>query len=64
MTPPANTYTVAVADNHSHSVSQAGIPAASKLDAVLNAAQNWADQTSTFAALTTTDTWTITITQP
>jgi len=64
MTPPANTFTVTVADAHSHSVQQAGIPASSKLDAALSAMQVAQDEPSVYAALQTTDTWTITITQP
>ena len=64
MTPPTNTFTVTVADAHSHSVQQSGIPASSKLDAVLSAMQVAQDEPSVYSALLTTDTWTITITQP
>ena len=64
MTAPTNTFTVTVSDAHSHSVPQAGIPGSSKLDAVLSAMQVAVDEPATFAALVTTDTWTITITQP
>jgi len=64
MTPPTNTFTVTVADAHSHSVQQSGIPASSKLDAALSALQAAQDEPSVYTALVTTDTWTITITQP
>jgi len=64
MSSPTNTFTVTVADAHSHSVQQAGIPGSSKLDAVLSVMQVAQDETSAYAALVTTDTWTITITQP
>jgi len=62
--PTPNNYTVQVADNHSHSVSQAGIASASKLDAALSVMQNAIDYPAAFAALVTTDNWTITISQP
>jgi hypothetical protein len=62
--PPSNTYTVTIADAHSHSVSQSGIAAGSQLDALLTASQTFAAEAGTFAALVTTDTWTATITQP
>ena len=64
MPAPTNTFTVTVADAHAHSVQQAGIAGSSKLDAALSAVQVAVDQPATFAALLTTDTWTITITQP
>lgn len=64
MTPPANTYTVTIADAHSHSVTQAGVPAASKLDAVLSVMQDAVNEAPAYTALVATDTWTITITQP
>jgi hypothetical protein len=64
MAPPTNTFTVTVADAHSHSVSQSGIAGSSKLDATLSAMQAMVDQPSTFSAFVTTDTWTITVTQP
>jgi|GEM_PF-2376582 hypothetical protein len=64
MTPPTNTFTVTVADAHSHSVQQAGIPASSKLDAVLSAMQVAQNEPSVYAALQAGDTWTVTITQP
>ena len=64
MSAPTNTFTVTVADAHAHSVQQAGIPGSSKLDATLSAMQVAQDQPSTFSALVTTDTWTITVTQP
>jgi len=62
MPDPANNYSVTVADAHSHSVAQSGIPGSSKIDAALSALQALEDQT--LSTLVTTDTWTITITQP
>jgi hypothetical protein len=59
---PANNYSVTVADAHSHSVAQSGIPGGSKIDAALSALQALEDQT--LPTFVTTDTWTITITQP
>ena len=64
MTPPTNTFTVTIADAHSHSVPQSGIPASGKTDAALSALQAIQDQPNTLAALAVADTWTITITQP
>ena len=67
MTPPSNKFTVTIADAHSHSVAQSGVEAASKIDAALSVLQAASDQLSAsgpFAALLTTDTWTITVTQP
>ena len=64
MAPPTNTFTVTVADAHSHSVPQSGIAGSGKIDAVLSAVQALQDQPSALAALVVTDTWTITITQP
>jgi hypothetical protein len=67
MSTPTNTFTVAIADAHSHSVSQAAVPAINKLDAVLNVMQAAVDNPSaaaTYGTLVTTDTWTITVTQP
>ena len=64
MPPPANTYTVAIADAHAHSVSQAGIAGNSKLDAALSVLQNAVNEPGVYATFTTTDTWTITVTQP
>jgi hypothetical protein len=60
---PQNTYTVSAADAHSHTASQAGIPGASKADAILTWAQAIAEGSAT-AALVQSDTWTITVTQP
>jgi hypothetical protein len=66
--PPTNTFTVTIADAHAHSVPQSGVPAASKLEAVLDVCQQAVDQLSSpqspFASFVTTDTWTVTITQP
>ena len=64
MAPPTNTFTVTVADAHSHSVAQSGVAAANKLDACLSVMQNAVDQASAYSALLTADTWTITLTQP
>ena len=64
MSAPTNTFTVTVADAHAHSVQQSAIPGNSKLDAALSTLQVAQDQPNTFSALLTTDTWTITITQP
>lgn len=64
MPAPTNTFTVTIADAHSHNVQQSAIPGSSKLDAALSTLQVAQDQPSTFSALVATDTWTITITQP
>ena len=64
MPAPTNTFTVTIADAHSHSVQQSAIPGNSKLDATLSVLQVAQDQPGTFSALVTADTWTITITQP
>jgi hypothetical protein len=64
MPDPSNTYTVTVADAHTHSVQQAGIPGSSKLDAALSALQAAQDEPTAFSELTTADTRTITVTQP
>ncbi len=58
---PVNTYTVTIADAHSHSVSSSGIAARTKDQAALSVLQIAGQQLS---ALLATDTWTITITQP
>ena len=61
MTPPKNTYTVTLADQHSDTVQQSGVPANTHEDAVLNVLQtaptNW-------LKLNDGDTLTITVTQP
>ena len=61
-----NTYTVTIADAHSHSVSRSGIAGTSKLDALRSLVEAWANepQPLAFSTFTTTDTYTITITQP
>ena len=59
-----NTYTVTIADAHSHSVSQSGIAGTSKLDALRSVVEAWANEPQDFSTFTTTDTYTITITQP
>jgi hypothetical protein len=64
MSSPTNTFTVTIADAHAHSVQQAGIPGSSKLDAALSVMQAAQDEPGNFTALVTTDTWTVTITQP
>jgi hypothetical protein len=64
MPPITNTFTVQIADAHTHTVSQSGIAAASKLDAVLACAQTWQDNPNLLAGFTLTDTFTLTITQP
>jgi hypothetical protein len=67
MSIPTNTFTVAIADAHSHTVSQSAVPANNKLDAALNVLQTAVDNptaAATYGTLVTTDTWTITITQP
>jgi hypothetical protein len=58
---PVNTYTVTIADAHSNSVAFSGIFGRSKADALLSVAQI---DKQAIGALTTTDTWTVTITQP
>lgn len=64
MTPPSNTYTITIADAHSHSVELDKLPGSSKIDAVLNALQNVVIESAELSALTAGDTWTITVTQP
>ena len=67
MPPAVNTFTVTIADAHSHSVIQSAIPANSKLDAALSVLQAAGDELQSggpFSALLTADNWTITITQP
>jgi hypothetical protein len=61
MPTPTNTYTVTVADAHSHTVPSAAIPAATKQEAVRCV---FCEGDTLFSALTQTDTWTITVTQP
>jgi hypothetical protein len=58
---PTNTYTVTIADAHSHTVPQSGVPAATKQDAVRNVLN---EGDADFGVLVQTDTWTITVTQP
>ena len=70
MTAPTNTYTITIADAHSHSWQVAGTPGnggntvAGKLDALRGLLNGQADRTADFAAFTDTDTITITVTQP
>jgi len=65
MPPATNTYSVTVADAHSHSVGPvSAIPGNSRLDALLSYLQAVEDNQAPFAALLTTDPWTITVTQP
>jgi hypothetical protein len=64
MPPPTNTFTVTIADAHSHSVAQSGVAGSTKLDAALSVLQNAVEQPTAYAGFTTTDTWTITVTQP
>jgi hypothetical protein len=64
MPPATNSFTVTIADAHAHSVAESGVTASSKIDAALSVLEAAEDQQSAFAALLTTDTWTITITQP
>jgi hypothetical protein len=64
MSIPTNTFTVTIADAHSHSVANSGIAGSSKLDATLSALQAAVNEPSVYAAFVTTDTWTITVTQP
>lgn len=59
-----NTYTVTYADAHSHSFQVAGIPANSKQQAVSNLDAMLAAEPAALQTLVTTDTWTITVTQP
>ena len=59
-----NSYTVTYADAHSHTVQFAGIAANSKLQAVNIVAEMSLCEAAAFAALLTTDAWTITVTQP
>jgi hypothetical protein len=64
MTPPTNTFTVTFADAHSHQVVQSANPANSKIDALLNVLQAAENEPTAYASLVTTDTWTVTVTQP
>jgi hypothetical protein len=64
MPTPTNTFTVTIADAHSHSVVNSAIAGSSKLDATLSVMQAAVDEPSLYAAFVTTDTWTITVTQP
>ena len=73
MTPPTDTYTVTIADEHSHSVQIAGVPGSlslplnGKLQAALDAINGQlggATNAAQFAALNPADTLTITVTQP
>ena len=63
MSPVTNTFTVTFADSHSHSVPQSGVPGASKYDALLSVLQQ-AVSNQDLAAIVTTDTLTVTVTQP
>lgn len=58
-----NKYTITIADAHSHTVSIASVAAQSKIDALQNVLAHF-DETNRAKALTASDTWTITITQP
>ena len=49
MAPPTNTFTVTVADAHSHSVAQSGVAAVNKLDACLSSPKLRALQTAQLA---------------
>lgn len=69
--PPTNTFTITFSDAHSHSVQFAAIPGnvnagdGGKADALLNVLQEPSvSQGTALAALTSTDTLTVTITQP
>lgn len=62
MPPATNTFTVAVADAHSNTVSQGAIPANNKADALRSCFAGDVEQK--YAALTPGDTWTVTVTQP
>jgi len=64
MSIPTNTFTVTIADAHSHSVANSGIAASSKLDATLSAMQAAVNEPSVYSAFVTTDNWTLTVTQP
>ena len=57
-------HTITLADASSHTITQSGVVAEDKLTAALNALQAMQTQTSELAALVTTDTWTVTVTQP
>jgi hypothetical protein len=59
-----NNFTVTVADAHSHSIAQAGVPGEDRIDAALAVLQALADQEAAYAAFNTGDTWTISVTQP
>jgi len=64
MPTPTNTFTVTIADAHSHSVVNSAIAGSSKLDATLSVMQAAVNEPPVYAAFVTTDTWTITVTQP
>lgn len=63
MPPPTNTFTVTITDAHAHSITYGPIPAASKQDALLAAAQS-AQTAPDTAILVQADAWSATITQP
>jgi hypothetical protein len=58
---PTNTYTVSVQDQHSNTVAPTKIAAATKQEAIRDA---FTVGDAEWSALTQTDTWTITVTQP
>jgi len=60
----ANTFTVSTSDAHSHTVTESNIPASSQLDAIRQAADSGLDEPAAYSALLTTDTWTVTVSQP
>jgi hypothetical protein len=71
MTLPTNTYTVTFSDAHSHTVAYPAVPAAGgnimagKMDALRNVLLEAADNAGNIlSSFTTTDTLTVTITQP
>ena len=61
---PGPTYSVTVADAHSHSAEETGIAAENQIDAAVRCLNNLLAEPAAYSTLNTADTWTITITSP
>ena len=61
---PGPTYSVTVADAHSHSVEETGIAAQNQIDAAVRSLNNLLSEPAAYSTLNANDTWTITITSP
>ena len=62
MPEPRNTWTVEAEDNHSNTVTVSGIAASGHVDALRTYVES--NHEAALAALTSTDTWTFTVSQP